>query len=302
MTTKQTQTHLFGGPWTAVLLLAPGLLLFTAFVAYPAVQALTVSTQSWTGFSPEPIFVGTDNYDALLHTDRFWSAVRNTLYFTAVGGVIHFGLAFLFSAALHHPSFAAKKFFQTIIVFPSFVSVVAVATLWAGLYNAEEGLINAMLAMVDIEGIRWLAQEHAREAFLAPIVWSGLGSHVLLLLAGMRRIPASYMNAARLDGATELQVFWHVTLPMLKGVTYTALALWIIGGMQIFGVVQTMLGPEVPEYAETMTTYQYAISFNAKDNIYLMGRGSAIAVFLVAMILLAVGALRLLFGKRELEF
>lgn len=296
------RNRLLGGPGTIAVLLGPSMLLFVLFLAWPAIDSLFVSLSSWTGFSPESQFTGLENYRNLAADARFWKSLKNTFYFVVVGGAGHFFFAFLFAFALNHPRFKNKKFYQTMIFFPSFVSAVGVAILWARLYDFNDGLLNRVWRVFGGHGVDWLASENAMNSIVIASIWAGVGGQMILLLAGMKRIPQDILEAARIDGAGEWQVFRHVTLPMLKDVTYVALSLWLIGSMQVFGLVQALAGPGVPIDMETVSTYQYAISFNARDNIYMMGRGTAMAVALVACIVLLTSSLRLLFGKRELEY
>ena len=297
------KVDLFGGPWMVSFMVGPGLLLFAVFVLWPTLDALVVSMQSWTGFSPESQFVGLHNYASLIDDGRFWQSLANTLYYVALGGVGHFAFAFLFASALNSPRLAGKKFFQTLIFFPAFISVVGVAILWSRLYSTTDGLINQLLAGFGVEpGIEWLSDRNAMNSIIISSIWAGVGGQMILILAGMRRIPATYYEAARIDGANEIHLFWHVTLPMLKDVCYVALSLWLIGSMQVFGLVQALDGPDVAIDLETVSTYQYAIAFNAQDNLYMMGRGTAMAIVLVIIIVLLVGVARMAFGRRELEY
>lgn len=297
-----TRSNLFGGKGLAAAMLGPGLALFVLFTLWPALDALYVSTCSWTGFSPEVEFTGFENYLNLFGDARFWASLKNTFFFTFVGGIGHFAFAFLFSAALNSPGFAGKKYFQTLIFFPAFISVAGVAILWARLYDPTDGLLNRLLSVCGFSPVTWLNDQNAMYSIVMASIWAGVGGQMILLLAGMRRIPPAYYEAARIDGASEIQVFRHVTVPLLKDVAYVALSLWLIGSLQVFGLVQALSPDEIPIEQETVSTYQYAISFNARDNIYMMGRGTAMAVVLVILIVLLVSLVRLLFGKRELEY
>ena len=300
---SQGKVNLFGGQWMVAFMVGPGLLVFSVFVLWPTLDALVVSMQSWTGFSPESQFVGLQNYASLIEDRRFWQSLANTLYYVVLGGVGHFAFAFLFASALNSPRLAGKKFYQTLIFFPAFISVVGVAILWSRLYSTTDGLINQLLAGFGVEpGIEWLSDRNAMNSIILSSIWAGVGGQMILILAGMRRIPATYYEAARIDGANEIHLFRHVTLPMLKDVIYVALSLWLIGSMQVFGLVQALDGPDVTIELETVRTYQYAIAFNAQDNLYMMGRGTAMAIILVIIIVLLVGVARMAFGRRELEY
>lgn len=285
-----------------LLLIGPSLILFALFVLWPAIDAVAVSMSSWTGFSPSATFTGLENYRNLWGDSRFWKSFAHTLYFVVLGGIGHFVFAFLFASALNNPAFRGKKIYQTLIFFPSFISVAGVAILWARLYDPKDGLLNRLIEAIGGHGIVWLHSDNAMNAVIISSIWAGVGGQMILLLAGMKRIPSDIYEAARIDGASESQLFWRITLPMLKDVTYVALSLWLIGSMQVFGLVQALAGPSVPLEMETVSTYQYAISFNNRDNIYMMGRGTAMAITLVIAIVILAAIARLLFGKRELEY
>jgi ABC-type sugar transport system permease subunit len=297
------QRNLYGGWGMIAFMLAPALLLLGLFVFYPAVNALWVSLSSWSGFAPQSQFIWFDNFSNLLfHDPRFWASFLHTLFYVLVGGIVHFTFALLFAWALSHPQLAGKKVYQTLVFFPAFISVVGVATLWARLYDPKDGLLNRLIEALHHTGITWLAPDNAMRAIIVASVWAGVGGQMILLLAGMRRIPSSIYEAARIDGASETQVFWRITFPLLRDVTYIALSLWLIESMQVFGLMQALAGPDLPLELETVSTYQYSISFNARDNIYMMGRGTAMAVVLVAVILLMAGVTRLFFSRRDIEY
>ncbi len=281
-----------GGSWFALALLLPAALPFVAVVLVPALQSIYVSLETWTGYTPDASYVGLRNFVDLAHDEKFWRSYATTVAYMVLGGVAHFFFAFCFLAALTHPRFPAKTVLQSIVVVPSFVSVVGVALIWQRLYHPSQGLLNRLLDSLGFARVSWLSEDTGLVALVAASVWAGVGSQLLLLIAGARTIPESFYEAARIEGASEWQVFRYVTVPCIHDVTAVALALWIIGGMQVFGLVQALAGPTVPEYLETISTYQYAISFNARDAVYLMGKGTAMAVVLVASILalLSLGA------------
>src|ERR1044071_1523039 len=119
----QRKSPLYGGTGMVLLLIGPSLILFALFVLWPAIDAVAVSMSSWTGFSPSATFTGLENYRNLWGDSRFWKSFAHTLYFVVLGGIGHFVFAFLFASALNNPQFRAKKIYQTLIFFPSFISV-----------------------------------------------------------------------------------------------------------------------------------------------------------------------------------
>lgn len=352
-------------------MLAPALLLWGTFAAYPALRALVIAGQEWTGFSPRHQWVGWQHFrhlfgetfteaagaltavlvlsvaaglavDHLLPRLRslgwaeparahlrtwswipslavmlgvlvwwmFWTddgdgffrtCVQNNFMYMVVGGLFHFIYAFIFAAALNLPRFAGKGFYRTLIFFPSFISVVGSAVLWQRLYDVRQGLLNSLLQVFAIEPIEWLSADHMFYAIIAAGIWAGVGSQMILLVAGMQRIPPTYYEAARVDGATEKHVFLHITLPMIREVITIVMTLWVIGSLKIFGLVQAFKITH-DEDSSVIAVRQYELAFSNRDNIYQMGYATAMAVVLLALIVILSLVLRSLRGREELEY
>ncbi|MCY2931932.1 MAG: sugar ABC transporter permease [Planctomycetota bacterium] len=299
---------------TPALFLAPALILFVTLFAWPAVQAMHVSLCQWSGFTPRMNYTGWTNFVKLWEDKRFEHALINNFWIMIVGGVVFFVFATLFALALNHPRLRGRKFFQTMIFFPAFISVVGVATFWKLLYAPTSGLLNLGARSAGLEGVPWLSAESsfhslgglqipvAMNSIIAMIVWSGVGGTMILLLAGMRRIPQDYIDAARIDGAYTRQQFFHITVPMMREVILIALSLWLIGSMGFFGHVQALLAPEINEKCQVVSTLQYEYAFNNRTCIFLMGRATAMAVVQVVIVLALVGLVRLLREKESVEY
>lgn len=292
------------GGWLGApaLFLAPALLLFLLLFGLPAVSSLYVSLCQWTGFTPQMDFRGLRNFAKLYHDTRFWHAIVNNLWIMTVGGAVFFFFAFLFAAALNDPRLRARKFFQTMIFFPAFISVVGVAIYWKRIYDVESGLLNLALQALGVAPFKWLAPENAVNSIIIMIVWSAVGGTMILLLAGMRRIPADYYEAAQIDGASAVQQFAHVTMPMMREVVIIALSLWMIGSMKVFGYVQALLAPVINDRAQVVCTLQYEYAFSNRSGIFMMGRATAMAVVQVAVVLTLVGLVRLFREKESVEY
>jgi ABC-type sugar transport system permease subunit len=220
----------------------------------------------------------------------------------SVGGVFYFIFAFLFAVALNNSRFRGRKFFQTMIFFPSFISAVGVAVFWKLLYDAKSGLINLTLEGMGVSAVQWLSPDNTITSVIIMIVWAGVGGKMILLLAGMRRIPKDYYEAAEIDGATVPQQFFHVTVPMMREVIIIALSLWMIGSLKVFGFVQALMGSGMHDKCQVVSTLQYEYAFSNRACTFLMGRATAMAVAQLAVILLLVGIVRLFREKESLEY
>jgi ABC-type sugar transport system permease subunit len=292
-----------GGWWGApALLLAPALILFAVLFAFPAASSLYVSMCKWTGFTPHMEFVGLRAFVMLFADTKFWNALYNNLWIMAAGGVVFFAFAFLFAAALNDQHLRGRKFFQTLIFFPSFISAVGVATFWKLIYDSKSGLLNLSLEGMGASPVQWLSSENAINAAIVMLVWAEVGGTMILLLAGMRRIPKDYYEAAEIDGASGSQRFFHVTMPMMREVVLIALSLWMIGSMRVFGFVQALLAPDINDNCQVISTLQYDYAFNNRRCIFLMGEATAMAVVQVAIVLVLVGIVRLLREKKSVEY
>ncbi|KKL74688.1 hypothetical protein LCGC14_2062380 [marine sediment metagenome] len=233
---------------------------------------------------------------------RFWLSIRNNLWIMSVGGVFFFSFALLFAAALNNKNLRGRKFFQTMIFFPSFISVVGVATFWKLIYDSKSGLINLALRGLGGEGVQWLAADIAINSVIIMMIWAGVGGTMILLLAGMRRIPTDYYEAAEIDGASAPQQFFHVTLPMMREVIIIALSLWMIGSMRVFGYIQALLAPDIKDAAQVISTLQYEYAFSNRQGIFMMGRATAMAVVQVILVLILVWIVRRFRERKSVEY
>lgn len=249
--------------------------------------------------------------------DFFRHCVRNNFRLMFVGGIFQFIFAFLFAAGLSLPNFRASKFYRTMIFFPSFISAVGVAILWQRVYDVRYGLLNSAIDGVaegisrlvslitpvhlTVAPIEWLGVDNMFNSIIAAGIWSGVGSQMILLIAAIQRIPPTYYEAARVDGANERHVFRHVTIPMIREVILITLTLWVIGALRIFGLVQAM-AIQLDEKSNVVSVRQYELAFSNRDNIYQMGYATAMAVVLLVLIVVFAAGLRLLRSEDELEF
>jgi ABC-type sugar transport system permease subunit len=292
-----------GGWWGApALFLAPALVLFVVLFAFPAASSLYVSMCRWSGFTPHMEFVGLHTFGRLAADMKFWNALRNNFWIMGAGGVVFFGFALVFAAALNDRNLRGRKFFQTLIFFPSFISAVGVATFWKLLYDSKSGLLNLSLEGLGASPVQWLASDNAINAAVIMLVWAEVGGMMILLLAGMRRIPKDYYEAAEIDGASGGQRFLYVTVPMMREVMLIALSLWMIGSMKVFGFIQGLLAPDINDNCQVVSTLQYDYAFNNRRCIFLMGEATAMAVVQVAIVLVLVGIVRLLREKKSVEY
>jgi ABC-type sugar transport system permease subunit len=263
-------------------LLGPALLLHTIFFVVPALNAFYYSTTSWSGITPEKEFVGVDNFVRAFNDHTFVMSMENVGYFSVLGFVLIFPLSLLFAVVLSKkPPF--ERLLKFVIFAPTLLSVVVTAVLWGSIFNPVIGLLNESLRGLGLETWTqpWLGRRGtALPAITVAMIWQGLGTYVILFLAGLQKIPLSFYESAELDGADAWQQFWHVTLPLLWDVVQILVVLWIIGSVQAFALI-FVITRGYPNVAEVIGTYLYWAGFQGQS----IGYASAMGVIMFFLVL-----------------
>jgi len=282
---------------------APALLVYVALFVAPAFVGVYVSFQRWRGGGDEMKPVGWANYTRLLQDDVFKQAFKNTIEIVVVCGLGIFLAAFCATVLLRQ--MPAKMVLRPILFFPYIVSPIAIGVA-LGLLLAPQGLVNASLRGVGLDALatNWLAPDNIFRTIMVGIVWVSAGFYVILLMAGVDRIPAYFYEDCELAGANEFQKFWHVTLPLTWDVVTVAAVLWVINSIRIFEFIYafTGTGDAPPVSSRTMTIQQFLVSTGGRSPAYELGYACAMGVVMVLLILLLVGLLRRLMRRDVIQF
>lgn len=281
------------------LMLLPSFLLYTGFFIFPAIHTLVLSFFSLSGFGAEAEWVGFANYVKSMNDPVFWLSVRNTAYIIFVGGFFVFLLAFLFSIALSS-GLAGKRFFRAVLFFPFIVSVFAVVAIWRMVYEPRFGIFNSVLRTFGLDPVAWTAGPNIFWAMLASMVWTYLGFYVVLLLAGIDKVPRDLYEAAELQGASEFQKFYHITLPLIWDVVIISMIIWIISSVKNFEFPYAFGGLNIPQDIYNTSVYMYITGFGQRDPIFQLGYASAIGVQTIVVSMLLVWVIRTGL-RREIE-
>ena len=262
------------------LFIAPWLVGFFIWTLGPMVTSFVLSFADYAIISP-PIFVGLRNFQEILTDDpSFWDALRVT--FTYAAFAVPMGIAIsLLIALLMNQKAPGIPLWRTIYYLPAVVSGVAVAMLWVWVFHSEFGLVNLALRVVGIKGPAWLADpDWALWALVVMSLW-GVGSGMVIKLAGLQSIPTELYEAAAIDGANWWHRFWRITLPMLTPVLFFNVVMGIIGTFQYFtnAYIMTGGGPGRATLFYNLYLYQSAFSY------FKMGYASALAWILFIIIL-----------------
>jgi ABC-type sugar transport system permease subunit len=281
-----------------LLFLLPASTLYFFFFLVPTFSALRYSTYDWRGFGTNMSYIGLDNYVELLADRLFWRSMGNTVMILLVGGVVVFGLAFVMTMMISS-GIRGRKLFRAIIFLPNVIAVIALTTLWGYIYTPRFGLLGAFfdaLGFQDLAQFPWLGPDTIFWAMLVAIIWIEVGFYLVLLLAGVDKIPEDFYEAARLDGASQFQMFRKITVPLLWDVITVGMVLWSIYAVKIF----TGLEPNVNSY--TVAVYMYILGFGQRQPIYRLGYATAIGVMLLLAVILIVVVLRRVMRREQLQY
>lgn len=283
--------------------LLPALLVYTLLFIIPAVWAVWVSLHDWSGFGKNMVYVGFGNYVEMSRDPIFWGALGRTVLITIAGGIGVFLLAMLFSAILQQ-KIVGKRFFRALIFFPVVVPGVGVGLIWQFIYNNDWGPLSNLLKLIGLGALDtvWLGPNNVIPSLTVAIIWAYVGYYMVILSAGIDRIPLTYFEAARIDGAGQWQQFFYITLPMIRDVVVVALILWAIASLKIFDIIVATMFPAPQPSTYTLTVYIWTQAFGGYTPAFRLGYGTAMGVVLLVLVLLAYGVIRLLSGRTAIEY
>ncbi|MFD6188895.1 carbohydrate ABC transporter permease [Streptomyces sp. NPDC060275] len=278
----------------AWLFLAPALLGFALFYAYPTVRGIYYSLTDYSLIAT-PDFVGGDNYSRLIGDEQFWNALQVTGYYVLVNIVSQTLLALVLATLMHR--LTRSVVLRAMLLVPWLVPNVTVGLLWMWLLDTNLGLVNHVLNSLGMGTTGFFTSpDWAMPSVAAVNTWAYTGYTALLLYAGMLQVPQYLYESASLDGAGEWRMFTRITLPLLRPVLSLVLVVSLIGSFQIFDTiaVTTKGGP----VSATRVIYYY-IYEQAFTNFH-MGYASAVAVVLALVLgVLTAVQMRLLRASRS---
>lgn len=281
-------------PWVGLLFVAPMLALFLLFRFVPVVGAVLLSLTDYR-LSGRWSFVAVDNYTRLVQDNLFHQALAVTLTYT----VIFVPLTVLLSlgtAVLLHQVVWRRGFFRGVFFLPYVTSIVLAAVIWKWIYDAQDGLINAVLGLVSIGPVDFLAESSlVLPSIAVTSAWKGFGYSMLILLAGLQAVPRSYLEAAMIDGAGTWQRFRYITLPQLRPVLFFVLVIETIGAFQVFDAMYVMTGGGPVRSSYSLVYFLYDSGFKYFD----FGYASAIGLMLFAIVLIVSLVQRRLVGRDD---
>ena len=224
--------------------------------------------------------------------------MRNTVIFAVIklrlDVILALGIALLLDSKIWF-----RKFMRTVYFSPVVVPVVACSLIWLWFYDPNLGPLNQILGWFGVEPSMWLyAEETAMASVIAFSVWHGLGYNVMLLLSGLQSVSGEYLEAAKLDGASDMQIVWHIKLPMLAPIISFVISMGIINAFKAFSEVNVMTPDGGPGYSTAMiVNYIHELAFTNGR----FGRGAACSIILFCVIYTLTALKDKIGGSKEID-
>lgn len=263
--------------------IAPAIIYISLVTLIPMLMALPISFTDWSALTPKKTFIGLANYRKLLGDKEFWKSVYiMSKFFLYVPLVMGLGLL---AAILLNNKIKGIKFFRVLFYSPVVTSTVAVAILFDWFYQPTFGLFNHILRTLGLNGIGWI--NSAKTSVLSVMIfklWKGFGATMLIYLAGLQDIPPSTIEAASIDGASKRQVFFNITLPMLRPSHAYLLITNVIGVFMIFQETYMLQGPL--NSTRTVVNYIFEKGFESSEMGYAAAMSFVIFLFIMILTLI----------------
>lgn len=262
--------------WHAFLFLLPSIFFFVVFSYWPLLQNLYLSFFSWNMVSPNMTFVGIENYTAVLGSEELIKILANTVVFVAIMLVLNFVLPYLFSFVLGHLIERGKGFYRSTLFMPATLSLAVASILFLWIYNPLAGPLSIVLSWFDLESPRWFKENWLVIFAICTIIgWKVFGYNLIVMLAAMIAVPKEMIEAAKLENASNWQIFKQIIVPMTSSTAIYVFTITVVFGLQYVLVPVNMLtqgGPDQGSSNLVYIIYQYAFVF------FQTGKSAAFAI------------------------
>ncbi|MCA9981191.1 MAG: sugar ABC transporter permease [Anaerolineales bacterium] len=271
-----------------IIFLTPSVIAIGIFVYGFIAWSMRVSLSDWKGLNPDYTWAGLANYIALMQDPRFHIDIRNTIIFTVLfmGGCLLLGLTL---AVLLDQGIRGEGIFRSLYLFPMAISFIVTGVVWRWLMNPAQGSrmsgLNLLFSQLGLDFLvnQWYTTPTIGIAAIAiPAVWQMSGYTMALYLGGLRAIPDSLREAARVDGATEAQLYWYHILPLMRPITLSALIILGHTSLKVFDLIVAIAGKQVA--LDVPATYMWTTTYDG--NFY--SRGASIGIVMLLSVALLV--------------
>jgi raffinose/stachyose/melibiose transport system permease protein len=280
--------------WIIALYVLPALLLIGVLIFIPLILTGYYGLMDWDGIGTME-FIGIENYINAIQDEKFWESAGHSFLlavFSTLSLIIYLAISLILASKIKGANLLRK-----IYLIPMLLSSVAIAQLWIKVFNPTNGMLNSILMAIGIENPpAWLAEPSVvLYAIFIPILWQYAGFYILIYYAALKNIPESLVEAAKMDGATPLQIAYKIKLPLIMGVVKVTIVLAVVGSLKYFDLIYVMTGGGPNGASEVMASYMYKLAFSSND----FGYGSAIGFLLLIITLIVTVIVRKATATKE---
>ena len=292
---RQNWVEIYKMRWP-YLFISPFYILFLIFGVYPILFSLYLSFTEWKGLGPIK-FVGLRNFELLLKDKVFWQSMTNGVILFFLYVPIMTFLALGLAVILNSKRVRGFRFFRTLLFIPYIMNIVAAGFTFRLLLNQKYGLVNTMLDIFNIPPVPWLESVWGgRISLCLLVIWAWLGYNMVIMLAGLQTIPGELTEAALIDGASPIQAFFYVTIPLMRPVILFSVVLSTMGSFNLFSEIYNLTGGG-PINA---TLTPVIVIFNQAFGNFRLGYASAMA-YLYFIILFALTLLQFRYFGQQVD-
>lgn len=270
--------------WWALLFIGPAFVGLAAFYFWPIVRGIEMAFEKVGAFGGSS-WVGLDNFVTVFTQPELGGALLNTLLYAGIA-LLGIPIALVIAALLNTAGLRFRGTFRVIYFLPVVTMPVAVSLVWRLLLNVDNGVINTVLRGIGLPGVAWLSTPVVNVVVVALVgIWMGLGTQIIIFIAGLQGVPESLYEAAELDGAGPVRRFLSITVPLISPTTFLLCVLSVIASMQVFDLIYLMIDPATnPAYpaSRSMVSLFFEKGFMTHDQ----GYAAAIACVLLVIILI----------------
>ncbi|GGA37150.1 carbohydrate ABC transporter permease [Paenibacillus physcomitrellae] len=276
----------------AYAFMAPALTLLVLFVFYPIIYSIPLAFTDYSAIG-DTSFVGVDNFKRAFGDPEFWTAMKNSALFVACVPVLQ--ILSIFLAVVVNTKLRGITFFRVLFYIPVVTSMIAISIMWSFIFN-QDGIINSLLLDSGIisQPIYFLADtRYALVSLMFVTIWQGLGYYMMLYLAGLQSVPEEMQEAAMIDGAGKVTVFFRVTLPMLKPYIWFCSLFSVLSALGVFDIVFAMTKGGPDKATMVMNLYTYNKAFGTFEFGY-----SAAAGLIMSLVTTAFSLVIFFYGRK----
>lgn len=284
------------------LLVLPGFLIYVIVLAFPTIFSVVLSVSDYNGGKvfggPKPVsIVGIGNYINLMKDPYFWLAMKNNLYIVLVSVLGQIPLGFFLAYILFRGLVRGRDFFQTMIYLPCVISTVVIGILWSSFFSPY-GALPEIIRLFNPDYVPDVSS-HPMIKVLFVILWMYTGTYMIIFLANLQKIDTAVIEAARIDGASEMQSLRHVILPALSGVLLTSAILAISGSLKSFDLIYVMTSGGPARQTNVLSLYMYEKAFRGSPNYPVANAISTVMIIVSFILIFITRKIEKRFGGRE---